>query len=343
MTRRVERRAKRLLWKTILHLVGRAKPRSAFKGSLKSIVILAQEKLGDAILLTPLIGMLKKSIPDLQIDVVTYGLNFWFFELDPNVAMVLRGKRNYIKYFKTLKSRKYDLLFSTKDHPSFTFLYQARLIPARYRVGIQHPVHRGFFNHLIPVDFHMHVVEKNCALLDFLGIPRPSRDLRPYLPAAPVRKEIQSFAQSLRGKDIIGINLSAGSADREWPVEKWEFLLEEIRKPVTVLAMPNRIHDKKRLESRFSRVLASPDTKSIFEAGEILHRLRLLISPDTAMVHAASCFNVPVVGLYKADIVHLERFHPYGIRYRMAVSKTGRVSDIPVQNVLQAVQEILNG
>jgi ADP-heptose:LPS heptosyltransferase len=343
MKEHVERRTKRLLWKTFLRMTGPAETRPAFQGSLKSMVILAQEKLGDAILLTPLIGMLKKSIPGVQIDVVTYGSNFGFFELDPNVSKVHRGKRDYVKYFSTLKARRYDLLFSTKDHPSFTFLYQSRIIPARYRVGILHPMHHGFFNHLIPVDFHRHIIEKNCSLLDHLGVPYRHSDLRPYLPEGPVRPLIRTFSESLAGRSAIGVNLSAGSADREWPLANWERLVSRINRPVVVFAMPGRFADKKRLESEYPNVLPAPETETLYEAGEMLRRLKLLVSPDTSLIHAASCFDIPVAGLYRSDLVHLQRFYPYLVPHRLTVSKTRRVADIPVDEALKAVRELLNG
>jgi ADP-heptose:LPS heptosyltransferase len=307
------------------------------------MVVLAQEKLGDAILLTPLFRNLRRALPDLTIDVVTYGLNHEFFERDPGVSLVLRGKRDYVRYFRTLKSRRYDLLFSTKDHPSFTFLYQARIIPARFRVGILHPMHHGFFHHLIPVDFHRHVIEKNCSLLGFLGIKTRDQDLRPSLPEGPVRPPVRAFAETLVGRNAAGVNLSAGGAEREWPVEKWETLVGRTAGPVVVFAMPDRAMEKRRLESRFGNVVPSPDTESIFEAGEMIRHLRLLVSPDTAFVHVASCFGVPVAGLYRSDIVHRERFYPYGVPYRLAVSPTGRVADIPVEDVQNAMDGLAHG
>jgi heptosyltransferase III len=110
-----------------------------------------------------------------------------------------------------------------------------------------------------------------------------------------------------------------------------------------VFAMPDRAADKRRLESRVRSILPSPETRSIFDVGAILRRLSLLVTPDTALVHAASCFNVPVAGLYRSDPVHLERFFPYGVPHRLAVSPTSRVADIPVEAVLAAVRELGHG
>lgn len=338
MKKDIERRIKRALGRSILHTLGPVAPRATFDGPLQAAVVLAQEKLGDAVLLTPLLRNLRRAFPGLRLDVVTYGPNFDFFAADPNVSMVHRGKREYLRTYRALKARNYDLLFSTKDHASFTFLYQSRVIPARYRVGILHPAHHGYFHHLIPIEFHRHVIEKNCALLGFLGIPYDPEDLRPHLPEGPVRDEVRAFTASLAGRGAIGVNLSAGSEEREWPIEKWEAALRELPGPVVVTAVGRRLADKARLEAGAGNVVPSPETRSIHEAGALVAALRTLVSPDTALVHVASCFRVPVVGLYRSDPVHLKRFYPYLVPHELVVSPTDRVADVPVRAVVEAVR-----
>jgi ADP-heptose:LPS heptosyltransferase len=298
--------------------------------------------LGDAILLTPLINNLKRAIPHAQIHIITNSPIVSFYKNDPNIDEVHKGKNHYISLFKLIKSHKFDILFCTKDHPSFTFLYQSRLIRARFRVGIEHPYHHGFFNYLIKLDFHKHVIEKNCALLDYMGITYTKENCRPYLPEGNPSAKIKQFADKILNKKYIGINLSAGDKQREWSLDKWIQLVSHIEQRIIVFAMPDRYEDKEEIENKFDHVLSSPPTESIDEVAALLKNLTLLISPDTSLIHLASCVNVNVVGLYNSDIIQAERFYPYLIEYKKCISPTRDIEDIPVDEVGTAVHDILS-
>lgn len=339
--RTIERQAKRSLARSLLFFFGKAEARTAVAGPLRSIAILAQEKLGDAILLTPLLRNLRRALPEAKIHIVALSPVFPFFERDANVDVVHRVKQDYPGYFRRIRQMEFDLLFSPKDHPSFTFLYQARIIRARNRVGIDHPGHRGFFHHLLEIDFHQHIIEKNCALLDYLGLADGADACRPYLPPEPVAREIAGFIGRVQQERPTGINLSAGEPAREWPVEKWQALLQRLDGPVVVLGMPDKAGMKARLETEFAHVLPSPQTRNIYEAGEIIRHLRLLITPDTALVHVASCYATPVVGLYRADPVHVRRFAPYRVAHRQILAPASQVAAIPVDQVVNATNALL--
>jgi heptosyltransferase III len=343
LLKKLDRTAKRCLVKIILWVIGKLPVREKFTGPLDSIVILAQEKIGDAILLTPFIKILRHSLPSVKIHAVAVTSTVYdFFKNDPNVDFVYWVKASYPRYFRTMAKLKFDLLFSTKDHPSFTFLYQTRLLAARYRVGIDHPYHDGFFNHVIKLEFHQHIIEKNCSLLNYLGIPYSKKDCRPYLPEQPISAEVAGLALRLSTEKPIGINLSAGEKDREWPVDKWRQFLARVRQPVIIFAMPGRLDDKHQLEKEFSQVIPSPDTTVLYEAGWLICQLLALVTPDTALVHVASCFNVPVLGLYRADVDHITRFYPYLVRYKTIMSPTYKIEDIPVDQVIHGLQELLD-
>jgi heptosyltransferase III len=335
----VDRFAKRALARLVLKLAAPCPPVSSPPKTIRTVLILAQEKLGDAMLLMPLFALLKRGIPGVRIAVVIYGPAGECYSCNPNIDLVLHGKRNYPALFHKLRRFDADLLYNPKDHASFTFLYQSRLFPAQFRVGIEHPLHHGFFHHLIPLDFHKHMALKNCALLDFLGISYSEEDCRPMLPGGPVSEDIARFAKTLP-PGTIGVNLSAGEPCREWPVEKWTAFLSAVKRTAVVFAMPDRLQDKKQIESAFPFILPSPMTRSIDDVGAILERLGLLVTPDTSFIHAASAVKVPVVGLYRADPVHIERFGPFRIPHRQVLSDTGSVADITVESVLSAVKDL---
>jgi ADP-heptose:LPS heptosyltransferase len=180
---------------------------------------------------------------------------------------------------------------------------------------------------------------KNCALLTLFGSHPPNDQCRPSLPPMPVSDAIVMFLQKIAVKTIIGINLSAGEMNRQWLEKSWEELLQLYSdETFIVLSGPEGREEKQRIETRFSNVLASPSTQNIYEAGLIIATVKLLITPDTSLIHVASCYDIPVIGLYREAPQDLSRFGPLFIPFELIISATGEVSDISVTAVAEKVQ-----
>ncbi|NTW75054.1 MAG: glycosyltransferase family 9 protein [Chlorobiaceae bacterium] len=310
----------------------------AFDGPLDSVVILAQEKLGDAILLTPLIGNLRRAYPRLRIHVIVFSQPVYdFFSTDRNVTAVHNAKKKPLRYAREVLFSRFDLLFNTKDHPSTHFLIQSILIPARVKAGIANPFHEGLYDLLADTGWHTHIVVKNCALLDLLGLAHTPEGCRPYIPEMAVQPELKTFLHSMPARELLGINISAGGPLRYWTEEKWQELTGRfpgIR--FIVFSAPGDLETKRRLET-LPNVIPSPPTRNLYEVSLLVQKLRLLVTPDTSLVHIASCHAVPVVGLYREAAQDLSRFAPYLTEHTLVASTTTQVSDISVDNVAKAV------
>lgn len=316
-------------------------PESIFRKPINSIAILVQERFGDSILVTPLIGYLRNAFPDLEITLIGVRADNEILRQDPHITQLCNLHNMTWHDKKVLFRKHFDLLFNTKDHPSFKFLYLSRKIEASYRIGIDHQLHYGYFHHLIHLDDQLAMAEKNCAILDLMGIKNWKEEIRPYFPEGPVSREIKQFAdQSLIGKIIIGINLSASSLEKSWVPEKYIKILEEIDTPVIIFSMPDRMGLKKALEQQFEQVIASPPTTTLFDVSHLIQCCKILITPDTSLVHIASCYNIPVVVMYRTER-DSRRFPPYSNNKRILISPNGFVDGITPGRVIEAYQAIL--
>ena len=333
----------RKLFARTLQLIVRNNPANQqFTGPLDSVVILVQEKLGDSILLTPLLRNLRHHFPKLEIHLVCFSrASTDFFSNDFNVTAIHQAKKKFHKYFRNVLCRKFDLLFNTKDSPSTHFLLQTALIHARFKVGHQNPYHEGLFNHLLQVEYHTQMALKNCSLLSLLCAKTTGEECIPYLPPAPVSSSLTSCIDKYSSDLFVGLNISAGSPMRYWTEEKWSCLItifSDIR--FMIFSAPCDSLVKKRLEQH-RNVMATPATENIYEVGLLVKHLQLLITPDTSLVHVASCYSIPVIGLYTAAPQDLSRFGPYLVEFELITSSTSKVSDIEVDAVASVVRKKL--
>jgi heptosyltransferase-3 len=314
-----------------------------FTGPLDSIVILATEKIGDSILLTPLLRNLRHHFPELEIHIICVTeTSASFFRNDPHITAVHFIKNEPVKYFRYVLLRKFDLLFNIKDGPSTTFLLQTVLVRARFKVGHQSPYHEGLFNHLLHVDFHSKMALKNCSILSLLSINTTEEECRPYLPPAPVSNAITTFINNTEQGVFIGLNISAGGKNRYWTEEKWSALITRFPDlHFMIFAAPDDREMKHRLEHAHKNITITPPTTNIYEVGLLVRLLRLLVTPDTSLVHVASCSNTPVIALYTNVPAEQSRFGPFLIEHKLIISATSQVSDIDIEAVASALQKQL--
>lgn len=337
--RRFRQKFARLLQK-VLH-----KPllQPPYTGPCNSIVLLSQEKYGDAILLTPLLKLLKERFPDTTLHVITFSrATHSFFLADRNIDRLHLAKGNTWCYYREITGERFDILFNTKDHPSTSFLVQSLIVRARKKIGIACEYHRGIYDYLVDLDFHSPVALKNCGLLTILGQSFQPGECRPYIPEKPVSPAVRSFLGSMEERTVIGINISAGGPARYWTEENWKKLADAFPlKRFIVFAAPGDRDVKTVLEQQCPNILSTPSTANLYEASLLAAKLRLLVTPDTAMVHVASCSGTPVLGLYGKAPQDQSRFKPFLVDYRIVVSPAAFVRDIAAETVISEAGKML--
>lgn len=304
--------------------------------SPRSVLLLCPEKLGDCMLYAPLVDALSRHLPSAELHLACFSqASARFFAHDDRLTRVWRPKHS-VADRRSLLRHRFDVLFNPKDNPSWTFLLWTLLVRSDCKIGLALPQHRKFHHILLPNDEHAHVLDKNLSLIAALGLPNDIE--RPALPEAPVREEIHAAAAALPD-DVIGFNLSAGEGDREWPLAQWRQLAAKINRPFIVLCTPEKADWKRELEQQPGAV-ATPNTRSVFEAAALIAACALLVTPDTSLLHAAAAVNTPLVGLYRYDPFHHKRFAPRGLANRQLISPSHRVADIAVDDVLAALREL---
>ncbi|NTW83845.1 MAG: glycosyltransferase family 9 protein [Chlorobiaceae bacterium] len=310
---------------------------------IQSVVILARECYGDCILLTPLIGMLRKEYPELSIYVVAFTrIIFDFFNADPNVTAVYHAKRDLHRYLRGILSREFDILFNPKDHPSTHFLLQSMLIRARYKVSHFSPGHEGIYDHLIALEAHTHESLKNLAFLDTLQVSSSPADCRPYLPPMPVSAEIDTFVNSIPEKRYIGLNISAGHAGGHRRLEQWGDLITGFpHETFIIFSSPKDIDEKRKLEQSCKNILVSPATRNLYEVGEIVRKLKLLLTPDTSLVHIAACYDTALIALYREYLIDRLQFGPLSSIQQVIVSPSPDIADIDTETIAQELENML--
>lgn len=304
-----------------------------------SLLVQAQEKLGDAILLMPCLNAFHQRFPNARIEVLCSRHNQYLFNALPFVGETLTYRADQKKLKKKLKSRTYDIFYNPKDHPSITAFRLAKLVRAEVKVCLLQPRYHQYYNHALINREKTHIIEKNAELLRQYRVKFPVSN---YFP--PVPKPISSTPEY--SQPLIAVNLSAGSRYRAWSADNWRKLISTIleNQPdlnIALFAIDKKKEIAKQLKAQFSERIHYPlESPDLLAAADILSHCRVLVSPDTSLIHVAAAMGTAVVGLYSGDTRNQWRYAPYGVRAMVLSARGLSLDTISADKVLDAYHQL---
>lgn len=304
-------------------------------------------RIGDTILTTPMFPALKAAFPGALLHVLASAKGFSVLSHDPHVSKILvRHQGLPGLMLAALKARQegYDLWIDPKDHASSESSFLARSSGAKQKIGFNGP--GRVFDVSIPSDqdnLKLHAVDRNFQALASLEIPAGLR--RPELyPEAGAAAEVDRALAGDAGPLAV-VNISAGQPSRSWEEQSWSRVMDHLRTRGFKVALAFQPADAARAEN-FCRlvpgVMAIP-SPTVHTAVALVRKARLVVTVDTAVVHMASAFDIPVVALYPDVDWNTRKFAPLSSLQKVVVSKDpGSLAGIPAEIVLKKIAEIID-
>lgn len=314
----------------------------------KKILVVQAGKIGDMILTTPLFSGLKKIFPQSDIYVLTSKVNNEIAERDANVSGTIIYKKNFISVLSLiskLKKIKFDYWIDTKDEYSSTS--KTLLKFGKFDKSLGFNTKENLFDiSLKEFVKGRHTVDINLSPVAYFS---GETDLKQFKPSINIPEEIRKKYENIFGgteRKRILINLSAGAENRYWKTENWLELMHSIDtgNDIYMISDAKDRHLAERIEKNYkSGNLLYLHASNIFEVAEIVRQCDAVVTPDTSIVHLASCFNKPIAAMFHNVEWVLDRYAPLSKTSRVIISKDkDSISDVKVSEVVTALKEILN-
>ncbi|MHB9011735.1 MAG: glycosyltransferase family 9 protein, partial [Ignavibacteriaceae bacterium] len=137
----------------------------------------------------------------------------------------------------------------------------------------------------------------------------------------------------LNGAALVGVNISAGSNARFWGVENYHKLfafLSTFDLKCVLLTAPSDIELAGQISEGKIKVYFS---KNYNEYAAMISRLNLLFTPDTAAVHLASAFKVPVFGIYVKYNTNDMIWSPYRSKFDCIITEAPNLGNVTFDEV----------
>jgi ADP-heptose:LPS heptosyltransferase len=300
------------------------------------VLYLRYDRIGDMILSTGLLRAIARSHPNVVVDVLASPENAPVLLGNPYVRSVLIADPAYLSAFRRIRRERYDAILDCQVFsPSTTTLVMMLLSQARHRIGLAGRGIDAAFTIPTPRPATArHYVEHLGALATPFGVT--DANWRPEIFLTPAERA-EGESRWRAGRRLL-VNISAGKPTCRWPIERFAAVLGALRAhadlDVGLIAAPGDAEMAEQLASaRFFR------TRSVREAFALVATADYVLTPDTAITHAASAFGKPAVVMFPRN--RAEIWGPYETGGAAVASTEGTLQSLPVEPVLDALTGLL--
>ena len=269
----------------------------------KSILFLRQDgKIGDYIVSSFVFREIKKQSPQTKIGVVCSAQNAYLFEQNPNI--------DYYRCGKTLAAEQYDVVIDptlTLRNRDLLFL---RTIGAKSYIGYQKEDYQ-LFDRSIPAQ-SVHYVEIYRQALEIAGFSHINTEYD--MPSsAQSSQAVAEFLAAHQLQDYVAVNFFGAGSARRFNEDSMVALLNHLSaqtKSIVLLTFPAVTEKMQALAKRYANVCVFEKTQTVFDTIELIKHSKMVVSPDTAIVHIASGFHKPTVAFYSLDEENFVHWQP---------------------------------
>ncbi len=306
--------------------------------SVKKLLILRNDRIGDMIVSTPVFRKLKEMNPHLTLGVFASPGNAEIIRHNPFVNELFIAHSHAWKLWKELrrcKAKRFDVvlnfIFNKTTSQGLIANYVA---PQAYKVGQGSNKYQMYFNRLLTLDrTEIHMVDILIKFVDeIFGISSENEPRRPeiFIPDSTHEKvDVFLNHNKLRRRGNAGtsgsyavINFSAIDIMRQVSAEQVIQIVKAIngwRHDLPVIINPPGGHEKLRhiregLDSKEVKIYPPSGSATLLEIASLIKGARYVVTCDTAVVHFASAVKTPVFVLFTPTVASLNHeWKPYGV------------------------------
>lgn len=284
------------------------------------ILINALSGIGDAIMFSPALTLLKKHLPDAEIDMLVMFRqveeiyrtnpavkNIYFFDL------LKQSKLQSIKDILSLRKNKYNA--SINVYPSNRREYNGIqfVLGAKKRIAKRYNHYsRSNFdflnNHLVDEVKDRHNVLQNFDLIKVLSPVAKEEELGGFDIKIPMDDEV--FARkyfidnALDGKLVIGFHAGSatlkGHINKRWSADKYIELAKQLHKKyfAHIMLFGTETDVNEWIYKEIRSFAYMPKVTGMMQSLALIERCNMMVTNDTALMHLSAGLKIPTVAIF---------------------------------------------
>jgi ADP-heptose:LPS heptosyltransferase len=315
------------------------------------VLFLRQNQIGDALISTPIFAALKRHYPAMTIDVLLDRRNAVALEANPHIRkryIIKQKKLDILSAIHSIRKERYDIVVDLVHSASSTSTLICLCCNAKVIMGFERP-NDFLYDEKVKMPTDKRMMRQ---LAEILRLFQLNPDEEPLLPCFHVPDTAHAFAEKVIKKvctapeqAVIGINISASTKTfKFWGTQNFIELVKHLRtkRPdaaLLILYAKNYCEIAQEIAKQSGAALCD-ETKTLADFAAIISRLHILITPDSAAVHLADIWRVPMLIL-----THLPQgetaWYPTFAPFQALHAHNGTVASITLQEVIAASEALL--
>jgi ADP-heptose:LPS heptosyltransferase len=288
----------------------------------KKILVIQHKQLGDVVLTTPIVRVLKKHYPDAHISFLTEAFCYQILEGNPHIdEIILLDKKklptifSQLKFYLGIRKKKFDLILDFFQNPRSTII--AFLSGAKTTVSYNHTMRRFFYKIKVPLKGE-YAADHKLSMLEGIGIKSSDNYPEIYVPQR-AEDYIDYFFKSIgikEGDFIVCIDSTHKRITRKWTIEGFAnftgLLCKNYGAKVILLWGPGEkeyVQKIKELCKYDCFISCETDLKQL---AALIKKSHILIGNDSAPRHIAVSQNPPsltILGSTTSTWTHPDNIH----------------------------------
>ena len=332
------------------------------KSNYSKILFIRLNRIGDALVSTPLLHLVKKKL-NSKIYLLADQKNHFVFKNNPDVDKIFvfkKGIKGIREILKLIEQERIDTIIDLHDDVSTTVSFLIALSKVENKFGLEKD-NKIIYTKTVPrLDSQKtHIVTRLMELGKLFDLQVENE--KPKISFFPSKNSLTKAEEFIsvnfnNNNFTLGINISAGSDARFWGVEKYKELISYIFKldmnlnpNILLIAAPRDLskairiknllqeHENLKIESRF----AIFSSENFDEFASIVSKTNLLFTPDTAAVHVAAAFGIPVFGVYVHDTEDMI-WSPIGVDFDYIETRDSNLNNLNFDSVIKKFYPFLD-
>ncbi len=291
-----------LLW-VCGHLLS-VSPGQAMEKLERIAVVRLDPRVGNLIMLTPLLSSLRERFPEAQIDVVVHHSSAVLLENHGTInklisfnKKILFGPNGVFPVWLSLRQGKYDLMIdaSNPTFPSTTQALIVRFSKSRYTTGVGLKGIGKIFTHPVSIqeDEDSHEIDLRLQLLNHVPGTSEIRDVS-------LGETILKTAVPEQAGPFAILNLGARLKNKQLGAETYAKIAKCIHEkgyPVLLTYGPSELALAQETQALFTKAQLAPPTQ-LAELASLMSQAAFTVSCDTGPMHIAAATGKAVLGIF---------------------------------------------
>jgi lipopolysaccharide heptosyltransferase III len=275
---------------------------------LLKILVSRLKFIGDIVLTTPVIEVLREKFPGGEIHYLGDKHGVSLLENNPALDRIIpyeferSSVAEQLRTSVTLRHENYDVVVDLFGNPRSAVL--TYLSGAKMRIGGDFGWRGRLYTHPLRITERMTAVEFHLRYLRPLGISERFRAPRIYLTGAEIEgaREFLSAASIDRSRPLVGLHIGATWPAKVWPSKNFarvaDLISEWLGARVVITHGPGDGDYFKEFAAAVNGSYADFSPRELRKLAAVISCCDVFVSNDAAPMHMAAALGVPTVGIF---------------------------------------------